>query len=130
MATFCFMPRESSAGQRVFLPGQLQLLEQRRRPRLHVAHAVEPGGEAQVLQDGEVLEQLRLVGHEGQAALGLDRVGDDVVAADGTVPVVGAWMPTMHRSVDVLPAPLGPIRPTTSPGPTRNEKSSTALNAP
>ena len=46
------------------------------------------------------------------------------------VPVVGAWMPTMQRSVEVLPAPFGPIRPTTSPGPTRNEKSSTALNVP
>src|SRR6185295_16653616 len=45
-------------------------------------------------------------------------------------PVLGAWMPTMHRSVDVLPAPFGPIRPTISPGPTVKEKLSTALRVP
>src|SRR5580704_10289698 len=39
-------------------------------------------------------------------------------------------MPTRQRNVDVLPAPFGPMRPTTSPGPTVNDRSSTALNEP
>ena len=34
----------------------------------------------------------------------------------------------MQRRVDVFPAPFGPMRPTTSPGATLNDKSSTAVN--
>ena len=45
-------------------------------------------------------------------------------------PDVGAWMPTMHLSVLVLPAPFGPMRPITSPPGAENEKSSTALSGP
>src|SRR5689334_16217103 len=36
----------------------------------------------------------------------------------------------MHRSVDVLPAPLGPIRPTISPEATSNDTRSTATASP
>src|ERR1039457_6916890 len=39
-------------------------------------------------------------------------------------------MPTMQRSVDVLPAPFGPIKPTTSDEATENVRLSTALNSP
>src|SRR5688572_16653981 len=39
-------------------------------------------------------------------------------------------MPTMQRSVEVLPAPFGPMRPTISPGRTSKEKSSTAVSCP
>src|SRR5688500_7147117 len=39
-------------------------------------------------------------------------------------------MPTMQRSVEVLPAPLGPMRPTISPGAALNERRSTAVRVP
>src|SRR5881628_3011617 len=39
-------------------------------------------------------------------------------------------LPASDRSVVVLPAPFGPMRPTTSPPSTRKERSSTALNDP
>ena len=41
-----------------------------------------PRREPQVLHDGEVVEQLRLVGHEREPPLRLDGVRDDVVPAD------------------------------------------------
>ena len=45
-------------------------------------------------------------------------------------PVVGARMPSRIRSVVVLPAPLGPSRPKTSPASTVNETSRTAQTSP
>ena len=39
-------------------------------------------------------------------------------------------MPASDRSVVVLPAPLGPIRPTISPAATVNDRSSTAVKVP
>src|SRR5688500_4984128 len=39
-------------------------------------------------------------------------------------------MPTMQRSVEVLPAPLGPIRPTISPGAAVNVRRATAVSVP
>src|ERR1700733_5032565 len=45
-------------------------------------------------------------------------------------PRVGMMMPDRHRSVVVLPAPLGPTSPMTSPGATRNDRSSTATTSP
>src|SRR5919197_3436208 len=47
-----------------------------------------------------------------------------------TRPDVGRRMPASDRSVVVLPAPFGPIRPTISPAATSNERSSTATNEP
>ena len=41
-----------------------------------------PSGQAQVLDDGEVLEEMRLVADERNQALGFDRLADDVMAAD------------------------------------------------
>ena len=83
MASFCFMPRESCRRQRRPLVAELQLLEQRRGPPLEVGDAVDPGDELQVLPHREVVEQLRLVRHERQLSLRLDRLADDVVAGDG-----------------------------------------------
>src|SRR6267143_1473536 len=47
-----------------------------------------------------------------------------------TRPEVGRRMPASDRSVVVLPAPFGPMRPTISPGPTSNDRSSTATKSP
>ena len=47
-----------------------------------------------------------------------------------TVPLVGTMMPAMLRSVVVLPAPLGPTRPSTSPGATVNDSPRTASKSP
>jgi glycosyltransferase involved in cell wall biosynthesis len=49
------------------------------------------------------------------------------VGVTGSVPEVGGKMPAMMRIAVVLPAPLGPRKPTHSPSPTRNETSSTAV---
>jgi hypothetical protein len=68
-----------------------------------------------VLGHGEVLEELWLVGDEGELLLGLDRVGDDVPAVDGDRAGRG--------SVDAG-------NPTISPASTRNEKSLTAVKSP
>src|SRR5438034_89167 len=46
-----------------------------------------------------------------------------------TRPEVGRRMPASDRSVVVLPAPFGPMRPTISPGPTSNDRSSTATKS-
>src|SRR5258707_6018087 len=45
-------------------------------------------------------------------------------------PRVGGIMPARQRRVVVLPAPLGPTRPRTSPGWTEKDTSLTATNSP
>src|SRR5262245_58523498 len=47
-----------------------------------------------------------------------------------TRPASGAWKPAMAANSVVLPAPLGPIRPTISPCRTSSEAWSTALRPP
>ena len=84
--------------------------------RVDVGHPVEPADEAEVLLDGEVVEQVRLVGDEGEQGLGRDRLRGQVVPADPDPPAVGMMIPAMLRIVVVFPAPLGPTRPSTSPG--------------
>jgi hypothetical protein len=63
-----------------------------------------------MLVDGEVVEEPRLVGKERQPAL----------------PLVGGCRPASARNVEVLPAPFGPTRPSTSPGFTEKVRSRTA----
>src|SRR5262245_3435284 len=46
------------------------------------------------------------------------------------VPLVGAVRPSSIRSVVVLPAPLGPRKPVTRPGPTSKLNPSTAVTGP
>src|ERR1035437_2713860 len=46
------------------------------------------------------------------------------------LPRVGGIMPARQRRVVVLPAPLGPTRPITSPGWTSRSSSFTATNSP
>src|SRR4051794_13444085 len=47
-----------------------------------------------------------------------------------TVPAVGRMRPTSMRMVVVLPAPLGPRKPKTSPGRRSNETESTMVRFP
>ena len=70
------------AGQRPLFPCQLQFVDQRPRAAIEVLDAVEPRDEPQMLLDGEVLEEVRLVRHERQSSLRRDRVGDDVMTVD------------------------------------------------
>ena len=50
--------------------------------RFDVGHAVEARDEAEVLFDGEILEEMRFVGDEREPLLGGDRVALDVVPRD------------------------------------------------
>jgi hypothetical protein len=59
-----------------------------------------------------------------------ERLVEDEHRAIVQQPADGAMIPARHRSVVVLPAPFGPTRPSTSPGPTVKEMRSTAVNAP
>ena len=113
-------PARQLRGQRTPLVGQLELGEKRRDPLDRVGNAVQSADEAEVLLDGQVVEELRLVGHERQRPLGVDR----------PLPEVGTMMPARQRSVVVFPAPFGPTSPSTSPGPTRNERALTAVKSP
>ena len=82
ITTFCRMPRDSSPGSERSLPVSSSSSSSAARAALEVVDAVEPRHQPQMLVDGQVLEQVRLVGHERQAPLGLERVGDEVVAVD------------------------------------------------
>ena len=128
MTTFCRIPRDSSPGQRPFLARQLQFLDQLPRPPIEVVDGIQPCDQPQVLLDGQILEEMRLVRHEGQPALGGNRVGDDVVTVDRRrCRRSAAGCRRWHRSVVVLPAPFGPISPTISPLAAANDRSSTAV---
>ncbi len=70
------------AGRRAEFRGQLKLVEQSQGLRLCIAHSVDAGVERQVLFDGQVVKQGRVVGHEGQSRLGGDRIGIDIKAGD------------------------------------------------
>ena len=82
MATFCFMPRDSSPGSASSLPVSSSSSSRVRGPTVEVAHPVDARRQTQVLHDGQVLEQLRLVRHERDPPLRLDRIANDVVPVD------------------------------------------------
>jgi hypothetical protein len=79
-------PARELAGEGAALLRELQLREQRRDARGRVAHPVEAGHELQVLLDGQVVEEVRLVGDEGELALGRDGVGGEVHAGHAHAP--------------------------------------------
>ena len=58
----------------------------------------------------------------GRSAGGRPRVGDDIEALEGGRPSLGEMSAVRSRTVVVLPAPLGPRRPKTSPGWRSNER--------
>ena len=117
MTTFWRIPRDSSPGSDRSLPFSSSSSMRAARPRVEVVDAVEPRHQPQVLVDGQILEQVRLVGHERQPPFGLDAASVAPISKPSirTVPVDGLRMPASVRSVVVLPAPLGPISPTISP---------------
>ena len=82
ITTFCRMPRDSSPGSDRSLPVSSSSSSSARGAAVEVVHAVQARDEPQVLLDRQVLEQVRLVGHEREAPLRLERVLDDVVAVD------------------------------------------------
>ena len=117
MASFCFMPRDSSPGSLSTLSASSSSSSRVRANGFEIGDVVDARDEVQMLPDGEVIEQARFIGEKGELAFRLDRV----FAARSwpqmrTVPRVGGMMPARQRSVVVLPAPLGPTRPSTSPG--------------
>src|SRR4030095_2564609 len=71
------------AGQRTLLARQLQLLEQRPRSAVEVLDLVQPGNQAQLRVDRQILEEVWLVGHECQVTLGGYGGGHDIVTIDG-----------------------------------------------
>ncbi len=82
MASFCRMPRESSAGSTSVLSDSSNSRSSAGAAPIGVRHAVHTRDEFEVLTHGEVFEQVRLVGNEGERALRLHRVVGHVVAGD------------------------------------------------
>jgi len=110
--------------------GDGELLEQGVAARLEIGHLVEAGGEDEMLPDGEVLEEPRSSGKNASWRLAATGSAARSMPPRRIAPRVGGMMPVRQRSVVVLPAPLGPTRPSTSPGRTANDKSRTAVNSP
>ena len=77
------------AGRRVEFRGQLELVEQREGLGAGIGDSVDARVEREVLFDGQVGKQRRIVGHEGESRLGRDRVGVDVEAGDRQPPAAG-----------------------------------------
>src|SRR5437667_155591 len=71
-----FLPHSARqlARQRPLLAGELKLLNQLASHAIELLDAVEPCDESKMLFHGQILEKMRLVGHERQTALRLDRV--------------------------------------------------------
>ncbi len=82
MASFCFIPRDSSPGSDASLFGQIHFHEQSWNPIADVGHSVQPADESQMLLDREVLEEMRLIRNEGQRGLGAHWIPSQIVARD------------------------------------------------
>src|SRR4029079_7227401 len=70
-------------GERALLVLELELLDQAGNARWRVGDAVHAPDETQVLFDSEILEELRLIGDEREAALRLDGLAGELVTSDG-----------------------------------------------
>ena len=81
--------------------------------------AVVGGVEDEVAPDRERAVEVPALRHDGEHAARRDRVGGDVDAGDRRRPLVGRTRVVSIPTVVVLPAPLGPSRPNTSPAPPR-----------
>ena len=71
-------------------------------------HAIDEAMEIEVLVDGQAIVEGRLLEHDAEAAPRLQRVGDDVDAADPRGAASGLRMVQRMWSSVVLPAPFGP----------------------
>ena len=78
------------------------------------------GRDEQVVADGEVLEQLERLARAGQAEAGPPVGGQlvDLLAVEARRALVTSVKPVMASMNVVLPAPFGPISPTSLPGST------------
>ena len=130
MSSFCFIPRESSPGSASRFPSSSTSSSRSRDPLLRVGDLVESSDEAEVLLDGEVLEEVGLVRHQRQQRFGRHRVGRPCRGRHRIRPRVGRRIPATLRIVVVFPAPFGPTSPSTSPGATWNDRPWTAANSP
>ena len=146
-------PRPRASGSRA---ESLHRAARRRRPRcpwprrasIHGGVAPESAGAGQrrakrsrkpaavrsdlaVLTDGEVLEQLHGLPGPGQPGTcpPVRGLGGQVLPSSTTLPL-WAVNPEMASTVVVLPAPLGPISPTSSPGPIQMSTSVDGDDAP
>ena len=101
-----------------------------RPPAPRAGHVLELGPEAQVLPDPHLGVERHVLGQVADLAADLQRLVQDVVPGqDG--PAAGRGRKVVRiRIVVVLPAPLGPSRPTISPRPTSKLIWSTALTDP
>ena len=125
------MPREEAHLLGLAL-GQPDHVEQGHHAVGHLAagHAVHHGVEAEVLLRGEVVVEGQVLEDEPDAGAHLVPLGRDVVAVDPARPAVAESSVHSIEIVVVLPAPLGPRNPNSSPGATSNDTSSTAVKPP
>src|SRR5947209_1205374 len=79
---FLFHAAREFVGQSVDLVRKLELIEGVFGDSFVVLDLVNARGEVQMLLDGEVVEQARLVGEESQLAFGFDFVRSDFMAAN------------------------------------------------
>ena len=79
-------------------------------------HAVELGVQPEVLRGGQVAVERRVLEHQADVAPDVVALAHDVVAGDAWPrPTVGLASVQSMLIVVVLPAPLGPRKPNTSP---------------
>ena len=82
-----------------------------------------------MLPDCEHVEEFWVVGDIRQLLLGGHGIGNDVVTGDEQLSARGRKIPASARSVVVLPAPLGPTSPMTSPALTSKLSPATATSS-
>src|SRR5215216_2340872 len=97
---------------------------------LRTVQPVQDGVEAQVLLTCEVVVQGHFLKDEPDVRTDLVTGAQDVVTGDPGEPVGGVQQRAQTEIVVVLPAPLGPRKPNSSPGSTENEMPSTAVKSP
>ena len=122
------MPRDSSPGSDRSFPDQLQLLDERARAPVEIVDLVQPRDESEMLFDRQVLEQVRFVGHERQAALGGDGIGDHVVTVHDDVSGRRAQDARQGPQRRRLAGAVGADQADDFPPPSSNERLSTAVN--
>jgi hypothetical protein len=87
---------------------------------------VETSDHLQVLGPGEVLVDRRVLAGEADLAAQLRRLAGDIEAGDAGAAAVGREQRGEDATAVVLPAPLGPSRPSTVPAGTRRSTPSSA----
>ena len=101
-----------------------------RLPGVPRSQSGEPGGEQQVLFDGQQSIDARFLEHESQAAADRRSAGDQVVAEHARRAADGPSSVASSSIVVVFPAPLGPSKPTDAPRATVSCSESRARVAP